>query len=411
MHLAIAEHARTPMIARLLLCVQADVNAITGERAALLNGQLAPQQATLASNDAGMQPQAVRLLLDEARERSNIAVGVLTEEEILGACFADTECNNIAFYTATTVGLYNVAQRHIFLKQRLTQMRVQAAVRGIAVNPAMGALAVFLEVFERDMTGNSAPQNLVIISPTGQLQQEESLTLSVESDPVEEGAPHPAVVCSTVNLSRLTLLVRLCSGKVVFWRLNATASQLASETSIVTRGGLIALAADGSWLAAVDREAGRIEVWSTERPAGGHDCVPKLVASLERRPACMAIATHPAKGCCLLALTDEVDNGTAPSPIEVLAVQLDGSSSSAYRIDLASPCYTLGFCGDSSDEVLFGCGDGSLVMRSLSTGYARTSRDCECHRSAIASLDRSLIVTASANSFRVFKAPAAEHAQ
>merc|ERR1719264_711719 len=175
------------------------------------------------------------------------------------------ENDKVIFRSDTALGLYSLLQRRIFWRQQLTQLRVNSVVRAMAVNPELGTITVFIEV--TNTHGASSVQNLVIVWPTGQLQEEEPLKLSVaESDTAESERIPPAVLVST-SRAPLVLVSRICSGKVLCWRLTAACSQLVSEAKLTDRGGHVAVSNDGKWVAVVDKGAGgqpEVVVWTFE---------------------------------------------------------------------------------------------------------------------------------------------------
>lgn len=100
----------------------------------------------------------------------------------------------VAFYTESVVGLFSVDQGRICLKQKLSQQRVQSVVRHMAVNPTHGAIAVFVEVSNPSGASRSQFQNLIIVWPTGQLQEEDR-----SCAPPKLGPPVTVVVVPTAG--------------------------------------------------------------------------------------------------------------------------------------------------------------------------------------------------------------------
>lgn len=419
LHVAIAQHAvLSPMVARLLLSSRASLTAPDA-------GQVTPLDCVrvLAKQSASAPSSSVRQLLDEVSERPTVSVTVVKDEQVFGACFADTANDKIIFCTETAIELYSIEQRCVFWKQKLTQLRVQSVVRGMAVNPVVGTIAVFLEAKnEATNTGqadnkaantgqadNNKVQNLIIIWPTGQLQEEEPLKLSAaESATATDGDTlPPAIMLSTLH-APLAVLSRVCSGKVLCWRLNATASQIVSETKITDRGGIIALADNARWLAVRDcSEMGtkQVEVWTFAGPDNTLMRAPKRIACIDRRPQSMAIISQGEAASCLIALAEEPSPGCPIPPIEVLQVLADGSANRAYRARPESPCRLLSFCHESPDFLLSGHDDGLVIVYNLPLGQLRLSHDDVGIRSICISVDRTLIVTSVGECFRVYRVP------
>jgi len=403
LHLAITQHSvLSPMLARLLLSAQANLNAPDAMNVTPLDcAKMVAKQAANNSN------AIVRQLLDEVSERPTLAVCVIESEQVLGACFADAGNDKVVFHTDTAIGLYSLTQRRIFLKQKLTQLRVQSVVRSVAVNPETGTVAVFLEVTGMGQVDNHMVQNLITVWPTGQVQDEEPLKLIVESEPGAEVSYPPAIMSST-SKDPLTLLCRIFTGKVLCWRLNSACSQLVSESKLISSGGPMAISANGRWAVVSDRGAEgskHIEIWSFEnsggRPPRTH---PVRVATLERRPQSVAVIERGAgMDSCFIALAEEVVAGGPPTPIEVMTVQVDGSVGSAYRMHPESPCSMLSFCHDSEGFLMSGHTDGLVIVYNLQQGQLRLSHDDENIRSASISMDRTLIVSTVGSILRIYK--------
>lgn len=403
---AISKDSRlSPMVARLLLNAHADPAAQVGPKSVL---DCVKEMARESAHDA-----PARQLAEEVLERPTLGVGVIEHEQVLGACFADMSNDKIAFYTESIVGFFSLEQKRVFLKQKLSQQRVHSVVRHMAVNPQLGTIAVFVEVSGTNRVQNNQFQNLLIIWPTGQLQEEEPLKISVDSSIPMDGVMLPPAIVGSTSRAPLTLVGRLCGGKVLCWHLNSACSQLVSQRELVGNGGLIAISGDGCWVAVVDlgsTDGNQVELWTFE----GHRKA-KRVLRLARRPQCMAIMQQPQPALlddadtdtsiavtARLALAEVADGGIA-EVIEVLQVNVDGTTSVTYRVTAQSPCRLLSFCHESADYLLSGHLDGLVVLCNLASGQSCLSHDDVEVRSAHTSVDRSLIVTAVAECFRVYR--------
>eukprot|EP00418_Pyrodinium_bahamense_P042923 CAMPEP_0179209552 /NCGR_PEP_ID=MMETSP0796-20121207/104511_1 /TAXON_ID=73915 /ORGANISM="Pyrodinium bahamense, Strain pbaha01" /LENGTH=645 /DNA_ID=CAMNT_0020914511 /DNA_START=36 /DNA_END=1973 /DNA_ORIENTATION=+ len=401
LHVAISQHAAlSPMVARLLLSARANMMLPdTTNMTPLDCARVIVKQAVNRSNPS------VRQLLDEVSERPTLAVTVVEHEQVLGACFADMENDKVVFYTELAIGLYSLSLRRILWKQKLTQLRVQAVVRAMTVNPEVGMIAVFLEVTGTGRVDSHAVQNLIIVWPAGQLQEEEPLKLNVESAGVDGEAAPPAILSST-SKARVAILSRICSGKVLCWRLNSSCSQLISEFTISEEGGTIAISDDGRWLSVVGRgpaNSRQVEVWTFQHLNGRLRRAPQRILGIDRRPDYMAMISQATQSSCLLAIAEAVPAGGPPSPIEVLSIEVNGSMSSAYRVRPESPCRMLAFCYESPDFLLSGHNDGLVIVYNLPRGQLRLSHDDLGIRSACISADGKLIVTTVRDCFRVYR--------
>jgi len=396
LHLAISQHAGLPPMAmRLLLSARADLTAADAANVTPLDcvRAIAKQPASISSPD-------VRQLLDEVSERPTVAVSVEQQEQVLVARFADTENEKVVFCTEHSLGLYSLSQRRTVWKLNLTQLRVQAEVRGMVVNPELGTISVLLEVDD----GKSV-QSLIIVWPSGHPLQEEPLKLGIGSSPSAERRGPPVVMSSSAK-GPLTLISRICSGKVLCWCFNAACSQLISEFKITDVGGPVALSDDGHWLAVELREPGKsrqVEVWTFQRASKRLRKSPRRLISIDRRPEYLAIISQESGTSCLLAMAQETPTGDAPAPIEVLAIGLDGAMSSAYRVRQESPCRMLSFCYENPDLLLSGHVNGVVIVYNLPQAKLGLSHDDVAMRSACISTDGTLLVTAVKDCFRVFR--------
>jgi len=412
LHSAVSRSAHiSPLVTRLLLSNQADLKASAV-------GSISPlDMIKTMTKEPSRDSSSTRQLIEEVSERPTVGVGTVENERVLGACFADTGNDKIVFYTESIVGFFSVQQSRVFLKQRLSQQRVQSVIRDMFVNPELGTIGVFIEVSKASSGSGSNVQNLIIIWPSGQLQEEEPLKISVDSGLVEDRSP-PALVGST-SWGPLTLVGRICGGKVLCWNFTSACSQLVSERKIVEQGGLIAISGDGCWVAVVNLGAAdnnQLEIWNCNGPR-------KMdrLASLAKKPQSMAMVHKLEKPqrhgdgvdrgsansvVAWLALTEEPSADSPVACIEVLIINADGSSASAYRVRAESPCRSLHFCHESHEALLSTHSDGLVILCDLPSGQLRVSHDDAAVRSVRASVDRTLIVSTMADSFRVYR-PAA----
>jgi len=397
LHLALAQHATiSPMAARLLISSRASLTLPDANNITPLD---CVRNLAMRSNNS--PSPNIRQLLHEMSKRPTVSIGVAEDEDVLGALFMPAQTDEVVFYTKTTLGVYNMISKRVSMKQKLTQLRVQSIVRSVTINPETGTLIVFLE-----LAGASNPQNLVLLWPTGQLQGEEPLKLSVEGGRQEGDTSLPTVVCSASAKTPLILLTRICSGKVICWRVNAANSQLVSETTILAKGGPIAISGNGRWLAAVDKgQPGneQIELWTFESSTNSVHRFPKMLLHLARRPTAMALIHQSDSQGCMLALVDEAPATSPPVPIEVLAISADGMTSSMYRVRPETHCKFVAFCHESPDYLLSTHEDGVVVLYNLPQGQLMLSHDDMRIRTASISADRTLIVTAVAECFRISK--------
>jgi len=410
LHLAISKHMElSPMVMRLLLTMRANLNAPD-------NGQMTPLDCVgaVAKAAANRPNMSARQLLEEVSERPTIAVAVLENQQVLGALFADTQNDKVVFYTESAVGLYSVQQRTVYWKQTLTHLRVQSFVRDMMVNPEHGTIAVFLEVTGMQQMDSPSVdtqvQNLILIWPTGQLQDEEPLKLSMESPAQELGAVPPALCVSTSD-APMVLLSRNCHGKVLLWRLNSACSQLISEFEVADRGGLVALSDNGLWAAVVNygsgtAQLGQVEVWTFEDPNGRMHHRPRQVATFDSRPSQMAIISRENSNSGLVAVAEEMAPGCPPAPIKLVEIQGNGIVNSSYCVRTDSPVRLLGFSHSDPDRLITGLADGLVIIYNLPQGSLKFLHDDADIRSAAVSPDRTLIITTLNCCFRVYKVPA-----
>ncbi|CAK0843542.1 unnamed protein product [Prorocentrum cordatum] len=165
---------------------------------------------------------------------------------------------------------------------------VQSAVRSMAVNPQTGTVAVFLEVFGQGQFGSHLVPSLIMIWPSGHMQEgEEPLKLSIDSGPrgVAPDALLPTLVSSTAE-APVTLLGRVCGGKVFCWRLNVACAQVVSQTLVCESGGR----------GAQPRQCRLVSAPSADRTLRGRPPVVRPAGALPVEPAaCGAMLLKKAK--------------------------------------------------------------------------------------------------------------------
>lgn len=366
----------------------------------------------VAKQSANKSYPSVRQLLDEVSSRSTVAVCVMENEQVLDARFADPLNDKVVFHTDSTIGFYSLTSRRVVQKKKLTQLKVQSLVRSLSVNPETGTLASFLEVTSAE---KPAKQNVILVWPTGQIQDEEPLKVRVESEADPDGSYPPAILSSTSGSHPVTLLCRILTGKVLCWRLNGACSQIVSEDTIAESSGPMAVSAAGRWIAVSEMSADGgdvVAVWTSDVAGGMPQRLhPQRTATLDRRPQCLAIIERGAgTGACLLAVAEAIPHGTPPKPIDILTIQVDGSVAAAYRMHQESPCSMLSFGHDQGDFLLSGHADGLVIVYNLHQGKLMLSHDDEQIRSANMSADHTLIASTVGSCLRIYmvSAPKAE---
>jgi len=405
LHYSIQQYLNLPpLVIRMLLSARADLKQADGWGTTPLDSAKMIARQSLSRESATPESAArVRQLLNEVTEQPTVAVGVMEGgDSVRSAQFADMENNKIVFHTDSSLCVYSLKQRRTIFVKKLRQSPVASQVQHVSVNPALGTIAVCLEIAE-----GAAVQNVSIIWPTGQLQEEEPLKLSIHVS-LPEG-PEPDALPSCAILSRTQgpqmLLSRLCDGQVYCWRLNAARSQLVSEVKLMSKAGLLAASDNGMWIAAVSLEGAEREI----RVFAHTGTTPRPVTSLLKRPVCMSIASNgsEAQSPCLLAVT-EATADQPQLPIEIFMIGADGTSETVYRVRVACPCYSLNFCYGTCTHLLSGHTDGRIVVYDLPRQTSSMSHDSQGVRSISISTDWQLISSTEANYFRVFKVPAPE---
>jgi len=355
-------------------------------------------------------------------EQPTLAICTLPGMNIDNVLFGDTVNDKLVFYSGAFVGLYSLKQKRTTFINKLRQPGsvISSTVQHVSVNPELGTVAVCLGVIQANQGEVQSVQNVTVIWPNGNLQDEEPLKLSIQinqSSGVLDSELLPAQVILSRSFGPQMLLSRLSDGQVYCWLLNSARSQLVSEVQLKKRGGLIATSDDGCWIAVANQErepSRHIEIWMYEN-LGNPQGKPKLVCSLNKRPSSMAVAhkqsfsptanrppTRP-PGYCLLAFTEEVKPGQPLGPIEIISVAPDGTCNNVYRVRLSSPCLSLSFCHGSSTHLLSGLADGSAIVYNLPQGEVTFSHDNPGTKCFSASTDRTLLASSDANYFRVYK--------
>mmetsp|Transcript_71862 Transcript_71862/g.150130 ORF Transcript_71862/g.150130 Transcript_71862/m.150130 type:complete len:707 (+) Transcript_71862:173-2293(+) len=408
LYAAVCNHEKvSPTLTRLLICAKANPNLATAD------GSTAAEVLRGLTQDPCDTSSEVKQLVEEVAERPTVRIGVVENEEVMGACFADVFNDKVVFFTKSLVGFFSIDQNRITLKQRLSQQRVYSEVKDLFVNPELGTIGVFIEV--TSSRGGGDFQNLIVIWPAGQLQEEEPLKISIDMGVAFSDEFSPRISCST-GCGPLAVVGRLSGGKVLCWHFNSACSQLVSEQQLVEKGKLVAISSNGRWIAVSTStdEVEQVEIWTFRGVRTG-----SRIACLARRPLCMALTQHQARALhshveldahsesednpssAWLALHE--DNDSYEPSIEVLLLNADGSWASAFKVRIESPCRTLRFGHGSSTSILSSHMDGMVILSDLNAGHLRMSHDDARIRSAEASADRSLVVTAVGDTFRVFR--------
>lgn len=411
LHFAIQQYQTLPpVVLRMLLSSKADLT-LQDQRgmAPIDSAKMVAQQSCQGPGGrmTGAASSQVRQLLNEVTEQPTVSVCVIDAREVRNVLFADLVNDKLVFHTESALGLYSLKTKTVMFMKKLRQLQVQSSVQHISVNPVNGTVAVCLEVVDAN---EESYQNVSIIWPNGQLQDEEPLKLSIQLNRTSAPSLPATIVLSRVAGPQV-LVSRLGDGQVYFWRLNSARSQLVSEVKLMDRAGQIVTSDDGCWIAAEnckesDSGWSQVEIWCCES-AHGTSQNPKLVATLKKRPVSLALAQLPqgGGGRCLLAVAEAAQAGQVPPPIEILSVGMDGKYSSMYRVRLSSPCFSVSFCHGAPTHLISGHGDGLVVVYDLTKGQSALSHDSPGILSVAISADRSLLASAEANYFRVYRSP------
>jgi len=372
----------------------------------------APQPHGEPGSDQNLR---MRQLLNEVTEMPTQDIVVIEGQKVRSAMFTSTEKETVVFSTESSIGMYSMSQQRVGFLKRLKQQNVVSTVRHIAVNPEFGTIAVCLEMTvdnrAQDPDASLDIQNVFVVWPKGLLQEEEPLKLSVKvvAGYEEDGLPASVLLSRTSGFQML--VGRMVDGKVFTWLLNQARSQLVRETVVATNGGLVALSDDASFIAvaAMDtRVAGpRLTVYSYFDAAGELRDQPELIATLPKVPQAVAAQRAPDNGdACYLAIS-EGSSADAASPIEVYSVSLDGSYRSLYRLKGPPSCCHLAFCHRSATYILSVQLDGLIIVYDLLSGRTSMCHDAPGHGFRSICTDRSLIISAQENYFRIFNVPLA----
>jgi len=409
LHLALEQYNMNlpPLVALMLIHYKADLTLPNSRGVTPLD------TLRVISMQPGQQGPRQRQLLNEVSEMSTTDIYVIEGQRIQSALFADTIRDKVVFSTESSIGIYSLVQKRVMFFKKLKNQHVSSAVKQISVNPELGTIAVCLELLDMQNKEIVGKSNVFIVWPNGQLQDEEPLKLSIKVDAMSANGTLPACVMLSRCQGQQMLLGRSVGGKVFCWHLNQARSQLVSETELTQNGGLMALADTGTWVAVVtsDGESGMPQEVSVflNAAAAGAKAQMEVVAKLPKLPHEMAIQqTTGSSSTCFLAIAEGVQPDGTPSPIEVFSVSADGAYSSVYRLKAPSLCYTLIFCHGISTYLLSGHVDGLIVVYDLVSGGTSMCHDSPTSRFLSICADRSLVVSAEENYFRVFKVPAPE---
>jgi len=420
LHVAISQYLTLPpLVIRMLLCNKADLG-MQDERG------LTPLDCIrLISMQSSQQPQQgrakedsdsrMRQLLNEVTEMPTLDTVVIDGQQVQSALFANCQNDKIIFSTESSIGLYSLSQKRVMylkkLKQQQKTQQVTSAVKHISVNPEFGTIAVCLDLMDTQQDQIVGRQNVFIVWPTGQLQDEEPLKLSMKVDPTPHDSQLPAcAMLSRVEGPRMLLLGRLVDGNVFCWHLNQARSQLESENNVAKNGGLCALSDNGAWIAVVmhEQETGmmpQLTVFSYAYDSiDGRRTKPEVVVRIPKNPQAMAIQNMPDGGCYLALSEAPLLDGTA-SPIEVSTISLDGMYRNLYHLRGPSPCYSLSFCHQTAAYLLSSQADGLVVVYDLPNGTTSMCHDNPGRAFRSICTDRTLIVSAEDSYFRIFKVP------
>jgi len=403
LHYAIQQYSSlSPTILRMLLCARADLMIPDGRGTTSLDS--AKMVATQSRQNSRLSSWA-RQLLNEVTEQPTLAISVIDAKEVRGAQFGDTQNDKIVFYTESSVGLYSLNLQRVIFMKKLRQLQA-TSFQHLAVNPWLGTIAVLLEIEAKREV--EFVQNVCILWPFGQIQDEEPLKLSMQVGTFESRKKSEMLpACIILSKDSQNLVSRLCDGQVFCWQLNAARCQVVSEKNLASRGGLIAASNDGVWIAVVNQavdNGGQIDLWSHETPAGRKQD-PLLIMNLKKRPASLAVKESGSNTSCLLAMVEVSAPGLPVAPVEIFTVDIDNSVTSIYRVRLRAPCHTLSFCDGPEGYLLSGDTEGLILIHDPIQNKHTVYHDNPSIQSTCISIDRSLIVTTEANYLRVFRAP------
>eukprot|EP00971_Amphidinium_carterae_P096560 1910985-Amphidinium_carterae.1 len=403
-----------PVVVRMLTTANADLSAVDSRGASPIDmvkaaAQMAFQQQSRPDEKRSAGMGKVLQMLDELTDLPTVAIPML-DQEVRNVVFADMDNDKVVWHTDSTVGLYSLRTQTMIFRKRLRpggpSGHLQSCVLCISANPMTNTIAACLEITE----AAKGPQNVAIVWPNGQLQDEEPLKLNLGLRPTPAGLAGERTQAQ-LCLSRMgpnspqVLVGKLGDGQVYAWRLNASRTQLLAEVKLMNLCGLISVSDSASWIACVDKEAEdalvvlraehRLKQTAAQSQSG------QRVATIKRKPLCVALAER-LDTSCLLAVTDSPPPGLATSVIEVLEVTMGGGITSVYRVKPESLCMLLQFSHNSNIFLASAHTDGVVALYNLPRGEVATSQDDPELRSISISPDRMLTATAQGRHLRVY---------
>mmetsp|Transcript_65834 Transcript_65834/g.122824 ORF Transcript_65834/g.122824 Transcript_65834/m.122824 type:complete len:614 (+) Transcript_65834:121-1962(+) len=418
MHCAVERYLMTPPVAvRMLAAAKADLSAVDSRGASPIDmvkaaAQLAFQQQSRPDDMPSAGMRKVLQMLDELTDLPTVAVPLL-DQEVRNVAFVDMDNDKVVWHTDGTIGLYSLRTQTMLFRKRLRpggpSGHVQSCVLCVSANPMTNTVAACLEITE----AAQGPQNVAIVWPNGQLQDEEPLKLNLGLRPAPAGLAgerSQAQLClsQTGSSSPQVLVGKLGDGQVYAWRLNASRTQLLAEVKLMNLCGLIAVSDSASWIACVDKEADDVLVVLRADPrANAQSQSGQRVATIKRRPMCVAVAER-LETSCLVAITENPPPGLTASVIEVLEVNIDGGTATVYRVKPESLCMRIQFCHGSNIFLASAHVDGVVALYNLQRGEVAVSHDDPEIRSMSISPDRMLVATAQGRHFRVYRSTALE---
>lgn len=280
----------------------------------------------------------------------------------------------------------------------------------MSCNPELGTIAVCLEI-----VGEGAAQthtNVIMVWPSGRLQNEEPLKLRLEQEESNFGDTLPANIILSRGQGTQIMHARLRDGRLIHWRFNFARSQLVHEATLAECVGVMASSDDGNWVAAAElqttaatnADVTQLYVWLLQGNVVSDAVSPVCILERETPPTNLAITWKGSTGC-LLAVAQQGSVGIPPRPVEVLFITCEGAWSSIYQLKVQGPSYSLDFCYDTPNFLVSGHSDGSVVIFNLLTGEISQSHDSPGTGCISISPDRKLIVSAEANCFRIYEVP------
>mmetsp|Transcript_40657 Transcript_40657/g.73466 ORF Transcript_40657/g.73466 Transcript_40657/m.73466 type:complete len:615 (-) Transcript_40657:152-1996(-) len=420
LHCAVERYLMTPPVTvRMLTTSKADLSAVDSRGASPIDmvkaaAQMAFQQQSRPDDMPNMGMRRVLQMLDEVTDLPTVAIPML-DQEVRNVLFADMENDKVVWHTDSTIGLYSLRTQTMLFRKRLRpggpSGALQSCVLCISANPMASTIAACLEISE----AQQGPQNVAIVWPNGQLQDEEPLKLNLGLRPAPAGFAGeltPAQLCLSRKgaNSPQVLVGKLGDGQVYAWRLNASRTQLLAEVKLMNLCGLISVSDSASWIACVDKETDEELVvlraeHQLKQATPSQSC--QRVASLKRRPMCVALAER-SDTSCLLAITESPPPGLTASVIEVLEVTIDNGATTVYRVKPESLCTMLQFCHESSIFLASAHIDGVVALYNLQRGEVSVSHDDPELRSLTVSPDRMLVATAQGRHLRIYRSTALE---